>query len=582
MTRFLTPAALGATVAVLAAGAAGSEALAGPKGPDHDGARPGSTAALPHHGTGGHGWHRARGFWASHRTIRGKPGHRGHRGTPGHRVAADPQFRPIGTYATGLGAASGETFAYERGRLYVTNADDNSLHVVDASNPRRTRLLRRIDLSPWGAGPNSVDVSGGLVAVAVEADPKTDPGRVVFFTRDGRHITDVTVGALPDMLTFADEGRTLLVANEGEPSGYGPGHVDPEGSISIVDVSTVASRRTARVATVDFRAFNAGGPRHRELPEGIRLNGPGATVAQDLEPEYIAVSADGRTAHVTLQEANALAHIDVKKARVIHISALGAKDHSLPGNGLDASDRDDAINIRNWPVHGLYMPDAIASFRVKGKDYVVTANEGDARDWDGFVDEARVASRDLDPVAFPDAATLMQNENLGRLTISVTDGVNAEGRHEALYAYGARSISIWTGKGRLVWDSGDQLERKVAADAPGFFNSNHETNSLDDRSDNKGPEPEGVDVGEIRGRTYAFVGLERQGGFVTFDVTRPTAPRLVQWANNRDYIADPVGPDSGPEIVRFVAAKDSPTRRPLVVVSNEISGTVTFYESSVR
>lgn len=542
----------------------------------------------------------------------GAAAHGGHHGKPAKPVTpiapappADPAFTPIGTYATGIGAGSGETTAYADGRLYVTNSEGNTLDVVDASNPAAPVLLRRVELSPWGAGPNSVDVHGGLVAVAVEADPKTDPGRVVFFTRDGRHITDVQVGALPDMVTFTPDGRSLLVANEGEPSGYGePDTADPEGTVSIIDTARVRSQRphvwhrghgwhrgkgwkatrAPRVTTVGFRAFNEGAPRHRELPEGIRLNGPGATVAQDLEPEYIAVSEDGHTATVTLQEANALAHIDLRRARVTHISALGYKDHSLPGNGLDASDRDNVINIANWPVRGLYMPDAIASFRVQGRDYLVTANEGDARDWPGFVDETRVndASVVLDPTAFPDAAELKANAALGRLTISRTDGLGADGEHEALYAYGARSFTVWTGSGRFVWDSGDQIERRVAADAPEAFNSNHEENAFDNRSDNKGPEPEGIAVGTIRGRTYAFVGLERQGGFVSFDVTRPAAPRLVQWANNRDYTADPVGPDAGPEIIRFVDGKDSPTRRPLVIVSNEVSGTVTFYESSVR
>ena len=496
---------------------------------------------------------------------------------------APPTFTPIGSYATGLtGGTSGETAAFAAGRLFVTNSTGNSLDIVDASDPASPTLRTRIDLSPWGAGPNSVDVSRDLVAVAVEAAPKTDPGTVVFFTTKGRFVAAVPVGALPDMLTFTDDGDTLLVANEGEASGYGtPDAVNPEGSVSIISTRGLTSRRGPEVRTAGFAAFNAGAPRHRELPAGIRLNGPGATVAQDLEPEYIAISEDRRTARVTLQEANAVATVDIRAARVTAITSLGPKDFSVPGAGLDPSDRDGGVNIANWPVRGLYMPDAIAAFTVRGREYFITANEGDGRDWPGFADEVRVnaSSVVLDPTAFPDAAALKANAALGRLTVSRTDGLGADGEYEALYAFGARSASIWDARGARVWDSGDAIERRVAAEVPAAFNVSNDNNTPDDRSDNKGPEPEGVAVGEIDGRTYAFVGLERTGGFVSFDVTDPRSPTLVQWANNRDYTATPPGPDSGPEVVHFIDRRESPTRRPLVMVANEVSGTVTFYEA---
>jgi hypothetical protein len=494
-----------------------------------------------------------------------------------------PTFQPIGSYATGLaGGTSAETSAFEDDRLFVTNSTGNSLDVVDASDPHAPTLLRRIDLSPYGAGPNSVDVRDGLVAVAVEASPKTAPGKVVFFRSNGDFVASATVGALPDMLAFSRRGNEVLVANEGEPSSYGAADsVDPEGSVSIVSTRGLTSARGPRVRTAGFADFNAGGPRNAQLPAGIRLKGPGASVAQDLEPEYIAVSGD--TAFVSLQEANAVAEIDVERARVIRIRSLGTKDHSLVGAGLDPSDRDGGISIANWPVRGLYMPDAIASFRVRGKEYVISANEGDGRDHPGFADEVRAgaASVVLDPVVFPNAGALKANAALGRLNISRTDGLNtATGRYEALYSFGARSATIWNARGQRVWDSGDQIERRVAAELPTAFNASNDNNTLDDRSDNKGPEPEGVAVGEIRGKTYAFVGLERVGGFMVFDVSNPAAPALTQWANNRDYTRTPVGPDSGPEVLHFVDHDDSPTDAPLVIVSNEVSGTVTFYEAS--
>jgi sugar lactone lactonase YvrE len=491
-----------------------------------------------------------------------------------------PTFQPVGTYATGLGAGSSETVAYDRKRLYVTNSANNSLDIVDASDAAHPGLVKRIDLSPWGAGPNSVDVTDGLVAVAVEAAPKTSPGTVVFFRTTGEYVAHVAVGALPDMLAFAGDGKTLAVANEGEPSSYGqPASVDPEGSVSLIDTKDHRKATWAPTATtVSFAPFNGGAPRAAEVPAGVRLNGPGASVAQDLEPEYITFSKDDRTAYVTLQEANTVAVVDVRAARVTKLAPLGAKDPSLPGNGLDASDRDGKVNIRTWPIKGLYMPDAIARFTVKGRSYLVTANEGDARDWPGFGDEARVSSLTL---ATPELNALKGAADLGRLNVSRTDGKDASGAYTQLFAFGARSASIWDAEnGTQVWDSGDLFERVVAATPSAIFNASNDDNTFDSRSDNKGPEPEGVAIGTIGRRTLAFVGLERIGGFMVLDVSDPEAPQFLQWANNRVFAGTSIGPDSGPEILRFIDAKDSPGGQPTVIVANEISGTVTLYEAA--
>ncbi len=487
-----------------------------------------------------------------------------------------PVFAPVGSYATGLGG-SGETVAFARDRMYVTNASDNSFDIVDVSNPAAPRRELRVPLEAWGAGPNSIDVRNGLVAVAVEADPATSPGNVVFFDADGDYRAHVAVGSLPDMIAFSPDGTSLVVTNEGEPSSYNqPESIDPEGTVSIIDVSrSKKADWRPRARSVRFMAFNAGGSRAGELPAGIRLNGPNASVAQDLEPEY--VSFHKKTAYVTLQENNAVAVIDLDKARVTKLVPLGSKDHNVAGFGLDASDRDSAINIRPWPVKGLFMPDAIASFTSKGTRYLITANEGDGRDYTGFGDERRVSALTL---SLPDAATLRTNANLGRLTVSATDGINGAGQHEALYAFGTRSATIWNATtGERVWDSGDMFEQVTATAQPAFFNAGNTDNAFDSRSDNKGPEPEGVAVGTIDDRTYAFVALERVGGFIVLDISDPTAPTFVQWANNRDYTRADFGPDSGPEIVRFVPAHRSPSGRPTVIVANEISGTVTLYET---
>ncbi len=920
-------------------------------------------------------------------------------------------LQALGTYDAGE-AGSAEIVAYDAKsrRLFVVNAATATVDVLNARNPRAPAKIATIDTAAFGS-PNSVAVKDGLVAIAIQSDPKTDAGRVAFYDTAGKLLASVRVGALPDMLTFTPDGKYVLVANEAEPSGYGAGHVDPEGSVSIIPVpkseKQLRKLKDSDVRTATFTQFN--GQEAALRSQGIRIYGPGASAAQDFEPEYITVSDDSRRAYVTLQENNAIAEIDIERARVTKLLPLGFKDYSeapqatatyqwknrpsigataagqrltlggfsglafegvtgdgklkfithtdrgpngepvgvrrpfllpqfnphlvritldpangkfelveqiplrapngrlltgvsnillsqdgnqpyndevpvdlrdrqlsldplggdfegiaidtdgtfwmadeyrpaiyhfgktgrlierlipigthaaagaavpapgtagvygtevlpaviaqrrqnrgmegiaiqdgriygfvqsplrnpatlangalnamqnvrivefdpatrqtrqflyvmdnppsisaddtradkigdvaaVPGGGflvlerdddavpedpietitkkvyatsladatdisslgafvvngiaktvdqmtadelasvgvkpatkklhvdlaqagyagvekieglallptgqlalindndfgvagividnatgrftiapgyvpeevelgivtvpgLDASDRDDAIDIRSWPVFGMYQPDAIASFKAGRNSYLITANEGDARDWPGFAEEARVGSLALDPVAFPEAASLKNNASLGRLNVTKSLGdIDGDGDYDALYTLGGRSFSIWNLDGSLVFDSGSDFERIIAARAPQFFNASNDDRAFDSRSDNKGPEPEAVTVGQVGKRTYAFIGLERQGGVMIYDVTTPRAPVFVDYVNNRDFSVDPAtspaAKDLGPEGVLFIDAKDSPTRDPLLVVANEISGTVTIY-----
>ncbi|MBO1053901.1 MAG: hypothetical protein HEQ25_18445, partial [Dolichospermum sp. DET73] len=483
-------------------------------------------------------------------------------------------------------------------RIFVTGESANKpvLQVVDVSDANNPTQVTNIDLSSLGAGIQSVavrkDIGTGnsIVAIAISANTSTDPGKIAFYDAVTlTKISEVTVGALPDMITFTADGSKLLVANEGEPSeNYA---IDPEGSISIIDVSgNIASLDNSKVTTANFTTFN--GQKETLKSAGVRLFGLNATVAQDLEPEYIAISSDGKTAFVTLQENNAFAVLDIATANITKIVPLGFKNHNLPENGLDASDRDvngtsgggGKINIQNWPIFGMYQPDAISSFQIADKTYYITANEGDARirptangtfgnEGSLFNEEARVSSLNLDPTAFPNATELKKPENLGRLTVTNKLGdTDGDGDFDQLYAYGARSFSIWDDQGKLVYDSGDQIEQILKQQTPTFFNANNgSATEFDTRSDNKGPEPESVIVGVIDDVPYGFVGLERAGGGVmVYNLSNPTAPQFVQYIRTEG--------DVSPEGLKFISAENSPNSRPMLAVSNEVSNTVSFYE----
>lgn len=449
------------------------------------------------------------------------------------------------------------------------------------ANPASPKRGPRIDLSAYGADINSVAAHGNYVMAALQADPKTAAGTIVLMRWTGKSFTvvrQVKGGALPDMVAFSPDGTKALVANEGEPDCYGDGCVDPEGSLTLIDVAAMAKGSKGAAKQITFRSFNSKASQLRKA--GVRIFGPGATVAQDLEPEYAAFDpANAKRAWVTLQENNALATIDLSRGVVTSIRALGTKNHNAAGKGLDASDRDGRVNVRNWPVRGMYMPDAIATYVHKGQTYIVSANEGDARDYDGFAEELRVGDDEfnLNPNLFPDVASLKQDQNLGRLTVT-TQGAKKSGDYvNEILAFGGRSISIWGAGGTQVWDSGDALEAVTSARLPRYFNSSNDEVAFDNRSDNKGPEPEGVAVGTIGSTTYAFAAIERIGGLAVFDITNPKQGKLLQYLNTRDFLQD-AAPDAGAETVQFIPAAKSPNGKPLVSVSNEVSGTVTFWQ----
>lgn len=535
----------------------------------------------------------------------------------GESAAEIVSYHPASGYAYMTNGATGQITAVNLNRLPATPAADplrlSNLRARVGDLPGSVRVrtpgggVRQITIG----GANSLAVHDDLLAIAVEHDTKTEAGAVLFYRLnddgDTRFVKGVLAGALPDMVTFSPDGRFALAANEGEPSNdY---RHDPEGSITVIALNGGTPADLG--IQLDFNAFD-----NNHHPDILSGNNPRPAVvrlSQDLEPEYISVSEDSRTAYVSLQENNALARVSLDGApRITGLFPLGFKDHGLAENALDANKDDEAAVLATHAgLWGTFHPDTIASYSVDGRDYIVTANEGDAREYimdaasaaactgtlpnaqydydedDGclvYTDETEIGDANLDP-------SLAHLNAIGDLKIQAGRGdTDGDGDLDRVYAFGARSFAIFSANGDRLYDSGDLLEAVTAETMPDYFNTTDDELAIDDRSDNKGPEPEALTLGRLGERTLAFVGLERAGGFIVADVTDPMNVQFLDYINNRNFnaaeatedgeVTEATLADAGdlaPEGMAFIPAAISPTGDALLVVANEVSGTTTVY-----
>jgi len=482
--------------------------------------------------------------------------------------------------------------------------------IVNTTNLSTAITLTLNDNTPGDANSIAIDENNQLLAVAMAAKSVGEAGQIAFYDISGDtpiFIKNVTAGFLPDMVTFSHDGAKVVVANEGEPNGdYS---IDPQGSISIINVNdgVIADNAT----NIDFTAYN---DKQSELealglifanPTGRTINGNliNTTVAMDLEPEYVSISKDNKYAYVSIQENNGLAIVNLED-NSLELKGLGFKDWS--SLQMDASDKDGGVNFKSYPgLYGMYQPDTISSFSWKGANFIVSANEGDAREYffdttdeadcaakggvdfdedDGclaYIDESRV--EDLTLAANFDYLNNDDND-IGRLKVTTVKGdTNNDGQYESLYAYGARSFTIWDSNGLVVFDSGDDIGRITASVHGEAFNNNEDENKGDTRSDDKGAEPEALTIGTIGERTFAFIGLERMGGIMIYDITNPYDVQFEDYFYNRGLIAGAeITGDLAPEGMTFIPREQSATGEPLLIIGNEISGSIAVWEVSAN
>lgn len=491
--------------------------------------------------------------------------------------------RELSSYSVGRTNADGgvaEIVSYNKDDkvFYLVSGVTQSIDLVKINSDGSTECKKRIEIGEILEDKNinagdmtSVSYSDekNLLTVAVQNSDYDKNGHIVILDKDGNYKESFECGVQPDMVTFTKDGKYIISADEGEPrEGYDNGAVDPKGSVTIIDVENKSTKK------VEFNI-----DRDKALKDGILLK-KDSNPAEDLEPEYIAISDDNKTAFVSLQENNAIASIDIESGKINYVKGLGFIDHSVEGNEIDAvrgKGKNAKIDIKNDNFLGTPMPDGIAFLSKNGRDYILTANEGDAREWKNY---KNTNSKKFDKKNADKKTEYLDPEK--------TDGL-VEGR---IHLLGGRSFSIYDASDlTLVYNSGSDFEKITARIFPDFFNTSNDEDKgideLDARSNKKGPEAENIAVLNIKDKIYAIVGLERISGIMIYDITDPSNPVYKDYFNNRIFIKsvndkEEIGLEKrgniGPEGLCAIEAKDSPTGKPLALVANEVSGTVQVIE----
>ncbi len=466
----------------------------------------------------------------------------------------------IGTANPDGGVAEIVAYNTDRAEAYVVNGQDGLLYCFAVTSAgltkKESRNMRNLipDFEYGDMTSVAVDPVNNRIAVALQAAGYADSGRVALLSYDFELVAFYEVGVQPDMVTFTHNGRMILTADEGEPrEGYAAGTTDPAGSVSVIDLM----EETVTIA--GFEAFDSATLAVQGVLIG-KVNGEMNEAALDLEPEYIAVSADDSRAYVSLQEANAIAVVDLKTKAVTSVRSMGFKDLGDEVNAIDLVE-DGKYAAKTYPnAVGVYMPDAISIFEVGGVSYLVTANEGDAREWGDYLNEAKAT------LTAADGSEAKKVRVLDKECTTVPDPSKE-------YLYGGRSFSIYNADTlELVFESGNDFEKKTAAYLPGWFNCSNDNMDIDDRSTKKGPEAEGITVGQIGTHIYAFIALERIGGVMVYDVSDPKHVTYVNYINTRDF-SDAIAEDVSPEGLCFLSVEG----QPMLLAACEVSGTVAAY-----
>jgi len=514
----------------------------------------------------------------------------------------------IASIISGDGEGGTEIGTFHPGskRIFTTNGVKNAVDIFDISDVTNPKKVSSVSLTPYGNDVTSVAAGRDVVVAVVHVSEKYSEtgapilsnGKVVAFDTDGKVLSSADIlGVLPDSVTFAPNGTTALVAIEGQPicakddpattvkedADYSKAS-DPVGGVSVVDLSNPA---TPVVKFAGFDQFTVAAMKAK----GIAVSSVVNNVSKDFEPEFV-TAVDNDFAYVTIQEANAIGRLNIQSARFESITR--AFESKVSNVARDTSDRDSGAGPRTYQnVVGASQPDAIAGFKIGAGEYFVTANEGDAREYTCLNDDLRASALKVDPRRFPAWSTMSGSAALGRAKVNPTIGdKDGDGDIDTIHLRGSNSMTMYR-NGLAIWDSADLLDQiQIQAFGVANINGSHSLSSDkstvnyvgQDRSDDKGAEPEGVAVGMVGDRRIAVLGLERMSALAIFDITQPRNPIFQEWLQMLPTKPTPAKDVKywSPEGIVFVPAAQSPSGKALIITSYELSGSVSIHEIELR
>lgn len=514
----------------------------------------------------------------------------------------------IAAISSGDGEGSSEIAAFHAGskRIFATNGVKNAIDIFDISDVANPKKVGSVSLAPYGNDVTSVAAGRDVVVAAVlvtetfsAADVPTTPnGKIVVFDTNGKVLSSPDVlGVLPDSITFAPNGTTALVAIEAQPvcAKDNPATTekenldyskasDPVGGVSVVDLSNPAA------PVVRFAGFDQFTVEQMKA-KGIAVSSVVNSVSKDFEPEFV-TAVDNNYAYVTIQEANAIGKLNIESATFESITR--AFESRVSKVARDTSDKDSGAGPRTYRnVVGASQPDAIAGFKFGSGHYFLTANEGDSREYTCLNDDLRGASLKVDTKRFPDWTTLSGVAALGRAKVNPNNGdIDGDGDIDTIHLRGSNSMTMYR-NGVALWDSGALLDQiQTSAFGVANINGSHSYSSDkstmnyvgQDRSDDKGAEPEGVAIGMVGDRRIAVLGLERMTALAIFDITAPLAPVFQEWLQILPTKATPAKDVKhwSPEGIVFVPADKSPSGKALIITSYELSGSLSIHQIEPR
>lgn len=527
---------------------------------------------------------------------------------PAQANEATMKITEISSIASGDGEGSAEIATYHAGskRIFATNGVKNTIDIFDISDVANPKKVGSVALSPYGDDVTSVAAGKDVVVAVVNVSdkfsatgvPTTTNGKIVVFDTAGKVLSSPDVlGVLPDSVSFAPNGTTALVAIEAQPvcakddpataakedADYTKAS-DPVGGVTVVDLSNPAS---PVLKFAGFDQFTVAEMRAK----GIAVSSVVNDVAKDFEPEF-AAAVDNNYAYVTIQEANAIGKLNIQTATFESVTRAFESKVSLVAR--DTSDRDSGAGPRYYPnVVGASQPDAIAGFKIGSGSYFLTANEGDAREYTCLNDDLRASALKVDPRRFPDWKTLSGSAALGRAKVNPTMGdKDGDGDIDTIHLRGSNSMTMYR-NGVAIWDSAELLDKiQTAAFGVANINGSHSLSADkatmnyvgQDRSDDKGAEPEGVAIGVVGNSRIAILGLERMTALAVFDITEPRRPVFIEWLQMLPTKATPAKDVKywSPEGIVFVPADKSPSGKALIITSYELSGSLSIHQIEPR